>query len=106
MFRSQIELYNQMVEKEGTEGAEEARKAFYHATKAAQPEDEEKDEKSPADHVSSALIERVDAMLHKLEKELDDVDLKIGDRWRILDRYSSTKTSEYHILFISIYTLC
>ena len=26
-------------------------------------------------------------MLHKLEKELDDVDLKIGDRWRILDRY-------------------
>lgn len=30
---------------------------------------------------------QVDAMLHKLEKELDDVDLKIGDRWRILDRY-------------------
>jgi hypothetical protein len=29
----------------------------------------------------------VDAMLHKLEKELDDVDIKIGDRWRILDRY-------------------
>lgn len=26
-------------------------------------------------------------MLHKLEKELDDVDEKIGDRWRILDRY-------------------
>jgi len=26
-------------------------------------------------------------MLHKLEKELDDVDIKIGDRWRILDRY-------------------
>lgn len=32
-------------------------------------------------------IFQVDAMLHKLEKELDDVDLKIGDRWRILDRY-------------------
>ena len=28
-------------------------------------------------------------MLHKLEKELDDVDVKIGDRWKILDRYSS-----------------
>jgi hypothetical protein len=41
----------------------------------------------PADRISSALIERVDAMLHKLEKELDDVDIKIGDRWRILDRY-------------------
>lgn len=29
---------------------------------------------------------QVDAMLHKLEKELDDVDEKIGDRWRVLDR--------------------
>ena len=28
-------------------------------------------------------------MLHKLEKELDDVDFKIGDRWKILDRHSS-----------------
>lgn len=28
-------------------------------------------------------------MLHKLEKELDDVDVKIGDRWKILDRYSA-----------------
>lgn len=25
-------------------------------------------------------------MLHKLEKEIDDVDAKIGDRWRLLDR--------------------
>lgn len=57
----QIELYNQMVEKEGTEGAEEARKAFYHAAQPTQEEDGEKDEKSPADHVSSALIERVNA---------------------------------------------
>ncbi|MFS7991565.1 hypothetical protein Hanom_Chr12g01072151 [Helianthus anomalus] len=28
----------------------------------------------------------VDAMLQKLEKEIDDVDAKIGDRWRVLDR--------------------
>lgn len=25
-------------------------------------------------------------MLQKLEKEIDDVDAKIGDRWRLLDR--------------------
>ena len=30
---------------------------------------------------------QVDAMLHKLEKEIDDVDAKIGDRWRLLDRF-------------------
>lgn len=28
-------------------------------------------------------------MLQKLEKEIDDVDAKIGDRWKILDRYLS-----------------
>lgn len=95
LVKNEIELYNQMVEKEGTEGAEEARKAFYHAARPTVKKDGEKDEKSPADHVSSALIERVDAMLHKLEKELDDVDLKIGDRWRILDRdYDGKVTPE------------
>lgn len=26
-------------------------------------------------------------MLQKLEKEIDDVDAKIGDRWRLLDRF-------------------
>lgn len=30
---------------------------------------------------------QVDSMLHKLEKEIDDVDAKIGDRWRLLDRF-------------------
>jgi len=39
------------------------------------------------------FIFQVDAMLHKLEKELDDVDLKIGDRWRILDRYTFLPSS-------------
>ena len=29
---------------------------------------------------------QVDAMLQNLEKEIDDVDAKIGDRWRLLDR--------------------
>lgn len=27
-------------------------------------------------------------MLQNLEKEIDDVDAKIGDRWQLLDRYS------------------
>lgn len=26
-------------------------------------------------------------MLQKLEKEIDDVDAKIGDHWRLLDRF-------------------
>ena len=26
-------------------------------------------------------------MLQKLEKEIDDVDAKIGNRWRLLDRF-------------------
>lgn len=29
-------------------------------------------------------------MLQKLEKEIDDVDAKIGDRWRLLDRFVSS----------------
>jgi hypothetical protein len=44
-------------------------------------------------------------MLHKLEKELDDVDLKIGDRWRILDRYiflGALSPSSYIIYSLSI----
>ena len=60
----QIELYNQMVEKEGTEGAEAARKAFYHAREATHKHEGEKDEKSPSDHVSTALIERVILFSH------------------------------------------
>lgn len=27
-------------------------------------------------------------MLQNLEKEIDDVDAKIGDRWRLLDRFA------------------
>lgn len=36
---------------------------------------------------------QVDAMLQKLEKEIDDVDAKIGDRWRLLDKYVSEHVS-------------
>lgn len=34
----------------------------------------------------SNTFTQVDAMLQNLEKEIDDVDAKIGDRWRLLDR--------------------
>lgn len=34
-------------------------------------------------------------MLQKLEKEIDDVDATIGDRWRLLDRY--VNWSVFHV---------
>ncbi|KAL7600342.1 hypothetical protein Lser_V15G25704 [Lactuca serriola] len=49
-------------------------------------EDSTTDEQPVADEVSSSLINRVDAMLQNRVKEIDDVDEKIGDRWRVLDR--------------------
>lgn len=36
---------------------------------------------------------QVDAMLQNLEKEIDDVDAKIGDRWQLLDRWLMLSTS-------------
>uniref|UniRef100_A0A2N9FDC1 Uncharacterized protein n=1 Tax=Fagus sylvatica TaxID=28930 RepID=A0A2N9FDC1_FAGSY len=78
-----INLYNSVVENEGTDGEEEAKKAYKAAS-----EDSDHAAETAVDHkVSSALIDRVDAMPHKLEKEIDDVDAKIGDRWRLLDRF-------------------
>ncbi|KAK9046206.1 hypothetical protein V6N11_052103 [Hibiscus sabdariffa] len=71
-----------MVEKEGTKDEEEAKKAY----QAAREHSDHTAQKAIGDKVSSALIDRVDAMLQKLEKEIDDVDAKIGDRWRLLDR--------------------
>ncbi|KAG5574665.1 hypothetical protein H5410_054799 [Solanum commersonii] len=92
LVKKEIELYNSMVDKGGPEGEEEARKAY----KAAREEDSDHTkERTVDDKVSSALINRVDAMLQKLEKEIDDVDAKIGDRWRLLDRdYDGKVTPE------------
>ena len=121
-----------MVEKEGTDGAEEAKKAY----RAAREDSNQAVERALGDKVYSALRDRVkmiydfnshrlsvfslisllkvatyllveafsvfrqstfllasqfqvDAMLQKLEKEIDDVDATIGDRWRLLDRYGN-----------------
>ncbi|KAL9260403.1 Mitochondrial proton/calcium exchanger protein-like protein [Drosera capensis] len=91
LVKKEIELYNSMVDKEG-EGEAVAEKAY----RAAREEVEDQAvETSPADKVSSALIDRVDAMLHDLEKEIDAVDTQIGDRFRLLDRdYDGKVTPE------------
>ncbi|XP_057475613.1 uncharacterized protein LOC130763662 [Actinidia eriantha] len=91
LVNKEIELYNSMVEREGTEGEEETKKAY----RAAREDSEHDADRAVGDSVSSALIGRVDAMLQKLEKEIDDVDAKIGDRWRLLDRdYDGKVTPE------------
>uniref|UniRef100_A0A0A9EZT7 EF-hand domain-containing protein n=1 Tax=Arundo donax TaxID=35708 RepID=A0A0A9EZT7_ARUDO len=82
LVNKEIELYNTMLEKEGTEGEEEARRAY----RVAREESDHAAEAAAGEKISSALIDRVDAMLQKLEKEIDDVDARIGNRWQLLDR--------------------
>uniref|UniRef100_A0ACD5UBP7 Uncharacterized protein n=1 Tax=Avena sativa TaxID=4498 RepID=A0ACD5UBP7_AVESA len=82
LVNKEIELYNTMLEKEGTEDEEEARRAY----RVAREESDHAAEVVAGEKVSSALIEKVDAMLHKLEKEIDAVDARIGNRWQLLDR--------------------
>lgn len=91
LVNKEVELYNSMVEKEGTEGEKAAIKAY----RAARDDSDQAVERALGDKVSSALIDRVDSMLHKLEKEIDEVDATIGDRWRLLDRdYDGKVTPE------------
>lgn len=86
LVNKEIALYNEMVEKEGTEGAAEARKAYQAAH-------EDRERSAPEAKVSAALVDRIDAMLQNLEKELDDVDAVIGDRWKLLDRDADGKVT-------------
>uniref|UniRef100_A0A6M2ETX5 EF-hand domain-containing protein n=1 Tax=Populus davidiana TaxID=266767 RepID=A0A6M2ETX5_9ROSI len=95
----QIDLYNNMVDKEGTEGEEETKKAY----KAAREESDHAAGTDISGKVSSALIDRVDAMLQKLEKEIDDVDAKIGDRWRLLDRDYDGKVTPEEVASAAMY---
>ncbi|XP_038889926.1 mitochondrial proton/calcium exchanger protein [Benincasa hispida] len=91
LVKKEIDLYNSMVKKEGKDGEEEARRAY----RAAREDTDQAAELTLGRKVSSALIHRIDTMLHKLEKEIDDVDAKIGDRWRLLDRdYDGKVTAE------------
>lgn len=91
LVNKEIDLYNSVKDKEGVDGGKEAMKAY----RAAYEENEQDAEVNAGDEVSSVLIDRVDAMLQNLEKEIDDVDAKIGDRWRFLDRdYDGKVTQE------------
>lgn len=88
LVNKEIELYNSVVDKDSEERDAEAQKAYRAAREISEEEAE-------TASVSSALIDKVDAMLQKLEKEIDDVDAQIGDRWRLLDRdYDGKVTPE------------
>ncbi|CAI9773904.1 unnamed protein product [Fraxinus pennsylvanica] len=99
LVNKEVELYNSIVEKEGTDGEEEARKAY----KAAREDSDRADGQAAGDKVSSALIDRVDSMLQKLEQEIDDVDAKIGDRWRLLDRDYDGKVTPEEVASAAMY---
>ncbi|GAA0146023.1 secondary carrier transporter [Lithospermum erythrorhizon] len=99
LVNKEIELYNHVVDKEGTDNKLDAMKAYI----AAHEENDVDTEVAEADHVSSALIERVDSMLQNLEKEIDDVDAKIGDRWRVLDRDHDGKVAPEEVAAAAMY---
>ncbi|KAL2330138.1 hypothetical protein Fmac_017719 [Flemingia macrophylla] len=99
LVRKEMELYDSMVGKEGTEDKQEAMKAY----KAARKESDGAIEAAISDKVSSALVDRVDTMLQTLEKEIDDVDSKIGDRWRLLDRDYDGKVAPEEVVSAAMY---
>ncbi|OAY62967.1 LETM1 and EF-hand domain-containing protein 1, mitochondrial [Ananas comosus] len=99
LVNKEIELYNKMLEKEGTDGEEEAKKAYI----AAREKSDHAAEVAAGDKVSSALIDRVDAMLQELEKEIDDVDAKIGNRWQLLDRDRDGKVTPEEVAAAAMY---
>ncbi|CAM8881521.1 unnamed protein product [Rhodiola kirilowii] len=99
LVKKEIEIYNNVVEKEGTEGAEEAKKAY----RASMEDSDLGAEKAAGGNVSAALINKVDAMLQKLEKEIDDVDAKIGNRWRLLDRDHDGKVTAEEVAAAAMY---
>ncbi|KAJ4958783.1 hypothetical protein NE237_025894 [Protea cynaroides] len=99
LVNKEIKLYNRVVEEEGKDGEEDAKKAY----RAAREDSDQVAEKAVGDKVSSALINRVDAMLQKLEKEIDDVDAKIGDRWRLLDRDYDGKVTPEEVAAAAMY---
>ncbi|ESQ28833.1 hypothetical protein EUTSA_v10018184mg [Eutrema salsugineum] len=99
LVKKEVDLYNSMVEKGGTDDEEEARKAYL----AAREDSDRSAQKAIADKTSSALLDRVETMLQKLEKEIDDVDNKIGNRWRLLDRDYDGKVSPDEVVSAAMY---
>ncbi|MBA0713882.1 hypothetical protein Golax_012885 [Gossypium laxum] len=78
-----IEFYNSMVEKKHPDGEKDVIKAYRAASEGI----DHSGEVSESDAVSSVFIEKVEAMLQSLDKEIDDVDAKLGDNLRLLDRH-------------------
>ncbi|XP_071706066.1 uncharacterized protein [Rutidosis leptorrhynchoides] len=99
LVNKEIELYNSMVEKEGTDSEEEAKKAY----RAARTDTDHAAEMAIGHKISSSLIEKVDTMIQKLEKEIDDVDAKIGDRWRLLDLDQDGKVTPEEVASAATY---
>lgn len=99
LVKKEVDLYNSMVEKGGTDDEEDARKAYL----AAREDSDRSAQKAIADKTSSALLDRVETMLQKLEKEIDDVDNKIGNRWRLLDRDYDGKVSPDEVALAAMY---
>ncbi|GJN02458.1 hypothetical protein PR202_ga19811 [Eleusine coracana subsp. coracana] len=56
-----------------------------------------------ADNFTSFVVLQVDAMLQKLEKEIDDVDARIGNRWQLLDRDRDGKVTPEEVAAAAIY---
>ncbi|WVZ74678.1 hypothetical protein U9M48_022837 [Paspalum notatum var. saurae] len=99
LVNKEIELYNSMLEKGSTDGEEEAKKAY----RAAREKSDHDAEAAAEEKISSALIEKVDAMLQELEKEIDDVDAQIGNRWQLLDRDHDGKVTPEEVAAAAAY---
>ncbi|MCD9559063.1 hypothetical protein HAX54_016792 [Datura stramonium] len=96
LVNKEIELYHSMVGEEGTVGEVDAIKAYRAAH-------DRNDHMLDQDGVSSALIDKVDSMLQNLEKEIDDVDAKIGNHWLILDRDYDGKVTPEELAAAAMY---
>uniref|UniRef100_A0A1J3IX68 Mitochondrial proton/calcium exchanger protein n=1 Tax=Noccaea caerulescens TaxID=107243 RepID=A0A1J3IX68_NOCCA len=99
LVKKEMEFYNTMVEREDVDGEKAAMKAY----KAAREDSEQTDEVAEADEVSSALMEKVDGLIQNLEKEIDDVDSKIGKGWQLLDRDRDGKVTPDEVAAAAMY---
>ncbi|XP_047060984.1 mitochondrial proton/calcium exchanger protein-like [Lolium rigidum] len=90
LVSKEIELYNSLREDSTAENASEA----YVAAKGS---------KSSGSSVSSALMKKINAMLKELTKEIDDVDMAIGDGWQLLDRDQDGKVTSEEVAAAATY---
>lgn len=101
LVNKEIEFYNSLLDKE-TVGEEEAKK-LYKAAREVEEADEAEDKVASGEKVTSALQDRIDTMLQSLEKEIDDVDAKIGDKYHLLDRDHDGKITPEEVAAATLY---